>query len=1232
MKRSFIQTVAVALLAVGTISCTDSLNDDYLGDEQTRSAEEVTTPGGLIQQADGTWLSDDCRVPIVGPGRVVNEIDASTVEVISISNNGLENIVDEDITNECTIPAAISAGLGYTPIVSVKDLYHIYSAGQKVGFVYDFGAETVKVLSADILNGMTLTTYLKGQKQESVYSGDNSNVLKLDLLSLNSSSTVQDRVLQFETSKPFDEVRLSLTGISATVISSVNIAIKYAFVGENPEIRATKEEAFKEYWGEDGPSINEGTLLTNITNAEYLIDADTTNYAPFTSELLATSKATIKLNRTIPIGTEVGFCYKTVNIATLDVLGQSVPTIRTLDDNNKEVEEAKPSSQLLGVSLIGVTGKCYTNMVTTQKCTQIQFQHPRKLLDVGGTNVYYAYVREAVKLDPINYFTFGNDTTYKYSYKLPTVSKGTVTYNLLSRPYGSVATIENGRLTGLSKDGSYRVQALYTAKDGRQVSHIATVYHKSETESTDCNKYITASTHGAYATEALGWSGCLLCLFNSSNNLNNVVDDNTNNYATVNQLASVATWSPLAAIKLNKSIVPAKKVRTGFVVQASTQLLNLSALSIYKIRLYKGSTMVSEETTDGTSSVSLSLIGSDNSKVRLSVNTDKEFDRIELWRKGVADVLTSLKIYNVFYESTACDESAEAGGCMELMTNLKDGLELDYENTKISAGLLTAGSSFSDIDYILDGSSTTGAKLTNILSASGTTISLKFNKQTANQSVGIILSTPSGLASVKLSEIGVLKAYNNGTEVASSADFDLLSVNLISHKGYTYMEVTPTKEFDRIDFTTGGVNLLSSSKLCGVYIRPDSDGDGIPDCADNDSDSDGLTIANETFHTCYGSELNIPVTQSGDISSVSIYCYNQDKGTDITCKGTIANNVLTIAAKAMPVGQYLLYIYSADGDKLLAYDVAATVHPTETTWKTNASSTDWNTWANWSAGSPWKCTNVTLPSNATKYPELTSAASNYCKNIHFESGAEIVGQTYLNIAEYAFVDKNIQGGKEYLLSTPLQSMFTGDWFISPDANWGKANYFTLLTADNYKEVRNKPVVYQYFWSGSASEYDNSFNESDKGQDEWSTDFNAVNTKYTLGQGFKLRAGSTSDRNSYTFRFPKTHATYHYYRSNGTATSHSHTISRGEGTGKLAVTSLPCTVTLTRRVAGMKFLLGNPCMAHINVAKLKEGNSNISSVVTSSSLIAPMEAVFVEAASDATSLEVKITEEMTTQKK
>ena len=62
------------------------------------------------------------------------------------------------------------------------------------------------------------------------------------------------------------------------------------------------------------------------------------------------------------------------------------------------------------------------------------------------------------------------------------------------------------------------------------------------------------------------------------------------------------------------------------------------------------------------------------------------------------------------------------------------------------------------------------------------------------------------LLSVNLSKVGELKVYNGDTKVASTADFDILGASLISHGGYTYIEVTPEQEFDRIEFTVADYN------------------------------------------------------------------------------------------------------------------------------------------------------------------------------------------------------------------------------------------------------------------------------------------------------------------------------------------------------------------------------------------------------------------------------------------
>lgn len=1266
----FVMFVTALCLAVLT-ACTDELADN--GAKNNLSTQvppmKVENPGGLIQQADGTWKTQNCRVPIVGPGRVINEIYAPTISAISLKND-LTPIVDTNIDNTASLPVAVGADVGDQPIISVKDLYHIYAAGQKVGFVYrDTKEHGGNLLTLDVLKSLTLTTFLKGKEQEKIRTGkEESNVLNLDVLTINAGES-SDRVIAMDATKPFDEIRLSLTGISADVAAT--LAIKYAFVGENPEIRATSEEQFKGYWGANPPSINSKYSFTDITenNANKIVDSDITdNYGDINSGVLgiiaASHRATVNFNKLIPAGTEIGVNYSGGSVLNVDLLKDGKHPHLTTYDANKEVEEMRLGISVLRVGLLTSAKHAFINMRTTKPCSQLKIVRPTGgllgLLDITNLHVYYAYIREAVKTDPANYFTFGDDSTYNYVYTLPKPQEGTVEYVLLAQPYGSDANIENGKLVGLMKDGAYRVQALYTASDGRQVSHIGTIYHLTATPVSGCNNYITARSHGAYPTEALGSKICLLCLFNGTNKLSNVVDSNDDNYATAFQIASILGEKPVAAFQWNEVIEPAKgeKLRTGFIVQANSKLLDLTALTHYKIRLYHGNQLVSEDPAVDKSNIKLGLLGFNQDKIQLSVETERPFDRIELWDKGVAGVLPSIRLHNIFYEPVSCHDADGAGGCMELMTNLKDNLQVDYKGTKIG-GLLVVGKSLTDLDLIYDGSTRTGTEMNNLLGlANGTDISLTFDTKKANQTIGIILKGADGLLNAGLLKGAKLTVYKDDTKLTHELNMDLLGANALSEGGYHYIEVTPDKDFNRIVFHTGTVldanlTLLGKSTLfCGVYLRPDKDSDGIPDCADTETVTSQITFENDT-HACVGNDLQIKVEKApADLPRVHVYCWNEDLKTEYNREATLANNTMTLAAEAhLPVGRYLLYVYSEEG-KLLTADLKATIHPLVSTWKQQPQSTNWNIWENWEEGSPWACTNVILPSEATTYPQLTEEA--HCSNIHFEHGAELLGAEFLHYVK-ASVDLNLQGGRTYLLSAPLQGMVTGDFFLATGAQWNRNKYFTPLDKDNYPESRNKPIVYQHVWNCEALEYDDKGQSTDVGKKGgWSADFNSVDTHYTLGQGFLVRAGGATDHNRYTFRFPKEYTEYHYYDSKGNLRTQTATVTRGKQSTSLFTPNTLRTVTLhNTKQASATFVMGNPFMAHLRVADLLNNNHGIKAIRVvkngifdptkdvesqteeytqgTTRLIKPMEGFFVIAQQPSNALTVKLTPAMLTQR-
>ena len=1249
---------AVLLTAVTLSACQkDEVIMPMTEDVPTRTAMmKVTTPGGLIQQADGTWKTENCRVPLVGPGRIVNDINEQ-VEVITAGTGTIGNIVDTDLNNHYSAKAVVSAGLLYTPIASVKDMYRVYAPGQKVGFVYkDESGAGLKLLDVDLLNSLSLTTYLRGKKQESSVQSQGGSAIKLDLLALNSGTDVANRTISFEATKPFDEVVLGTQGVKAEAASTISLAIKYAFVGENPEIRATSEAQFADFWTGGTPkahSTNTG-LFENDNN---ITDDDLTNHvtSSLLGGLLASSTVTLDFKREIPAGAQIGFYYSNDKLIGLDVLKAPGGHLYAYK-NDKETDKAEPGTDLLSLSLIG-GGKTLVCMDLTKPCDKIKIEVTSGLLngglDVGVANYYYGYVCEPVKLDPANEFTFGSDTTYSNSYRLPTVEQGSVQYLVLSSPYGSNPTIskvgEHHVLDGMTHDGAYRVQALYTATDGRQVSHIATIYRKTESRKQG-NTYITTRSHGAYATEPIGWQGSLLSLFQGTNNLNNVVDMVQETYATAYKLANVLELEePVAAFQWDKPIGGnGQEIRTGFVVRAQNHLLDLTALTFFQIRLYKDKQLVDKQGGTKNSTVKLGLLGSsENDKVRISIVTDQEFDRMELWQKGVASVLDNIRLYHIFYEDSDCDPTSEVGGGLELLTNVKDGLVVDYERTKLN-GFLAVDEAATELSYLLDGSIASGTVVRATAGSGSTRIALSFKKKTANQPVGIILGEMPSLLDLKLVDIGIFKVFNGDKEVASTEKLGVLGADLISHNGRTYIEVTPEEEFDRVEFTTAaGLSLLENSKICGVYCR---------NLENTKGNTDGrLTINDGIYHACYEAKLNIPIVNNTltEDTKVSFYCEDVNDPTDYRrIEATITGGNLVIAGGALPVGRYKITVFDmqgiplTDNSKLFVY-----IHPPVATWKRDAATTDWNEWENWEEGSPWSCTDVIIPAYADRYPELAEPkAENLCANIHFESGAEVVGTQHLTMGGKAYVDLSLQGGRNYLLAAPLQEMYTGDMFINPNVPWGKDKYFIPLSEKEYPEMRTSPIVYQRFWSRAAIEKvvgtDGNLAEVEVGTTKWSQEFNAVAEKYTPCQGFSLRAGKTDDFSSYMFRFPKTHEMYKYYTHEGVETGKTETFKRGSF-GQL--NELPGNVVKLTNKEGTTFLMGNPMMCHLDVAEFLKANTGVSHILaydgntynpiievdgqlvssqtTGNLLIAPMEAFFVVANTATGTLNVTLNESM-----
>lgn len=1254
-----------ALLAVVFYSCRDEdlFPSASVSEQNSNTRAEAENTSGLNVSSDieefkdgnntlykGYTYSPSCRVPLVGEGRVINQITKNLVGVLSNSDNKLEYLVDNDLTNSVSLTGLAEVNTGL-PILSVKDVNRVYydsSNGIKVGFLYKASGG---VLSLKVLQGFWIQTLLNGKEQETSKTQGSGNSFQLvNLNLLNVSGGLSE--ISFTTKLPFDEVRIGCGSISVDVLSGLEFY--YAFVGENPKKIAASFGYYKE------AETNSGLGNTNNLIDEY----------PDNSEQLSKlghHELYVDFNEKIVKDSEIGF--KTGGFKTLDIdlTGLSLFELTNNDVNNKYVwGNEKVLSGGIGISLLG-TQDGSMSAIAKEDCYGVKIKLNTGLVGglldailglLGNTHYYYAYSRDPVKIDISSYFSIGNDTISTDYYNLPTLSDGTVSYSLISSPGGTASSISGNRITGMTVNGDYVVKAIYTREEETSWSYA--VIHRNKKEAVSgCNTMMinTSGNPTQYSVEEpLGAQGGI-SLFNKIKDTQNLVDADYDNYAEATNVLSLIQLGGLASVKSNKEINTQKgKTRVGFVMQTNNQLLGADVLKFFFIRLYKGQTKVYEGLTGQNNTVGVGLIGNDGSKLRFYVETEEAFDRVELWSAGLLNInLNTFRLYYAFYEQVeGCENNTTTSeACMEMITAQKHGATINYAETKYPS-VVGVGATMNNLSYVIDNSQQTAASIVAGVSLiSRSTVAVKFNSIRGGQPLGAILRTPGYVLNASVLQNVTIAAYNGGQAVASeSTSGGLASIEVISDAGLAYMEVTPLQDYDEVRISFPSLaETLETVWLSGFYIRPDANGNGIPDCAEEPEDqgeTDGITYESITEHVCvdeatYLGKVRISVDAQDDKvgTKLTFTCYPYDgNGQKIEQEATLLHdNDGYFFELSLPVGDY-----SISG--LPTYNgLRAQVHPLKTTWKRNPVNTDWNNWSNWTDGSPWGCTNVVIPTGATKYPVLEQNVhefygGNYCDNIHFEPGGAVLNTQYLNYS-YAYVEMEITAGEYHMISTPLCGMVTGDMFVSSEM----PAYFTQLDDKTYPEVRHNPLVRQKMYSRTVETATLGVNDKNTvaAIADWSRTFNAVAQEYEPAQGIKMMVGNAGDNTKYRLRFPKEYTIYNYYNLSGVLRKPESFGPRTKN-GRFAheANNNSFTFTLKNEVEDAAyFVAGNPFMSYIDVQTFLSNNTGVSAIklvetdetITSSNAngtqIAPMQAFYVVAndASNLKELSITYTQDM-----
>lgn len=1285
--------LGAALLGGTLVSCQD---DEFpsMGatavNAFTRSDEGMGEGNGLVQQDDGYWKATR-RVPLVGTGRVINNISNTFVDLGSYESQADEyeqaanNLVDYDLVNTTFSPTNILDGnIALIQIVSILDLNYDYAGGQKAGFVIKNTKSGL--LDVKVLTGLWLDTYLNGEATgEHIAYTEATNLVDLGLGNIAGGNGLSVYTIEGTFSKPFDEIRLGASGIQLSVIQ--DIEIMYAYVGENPMIPAVN----------NGDALSTAYFNKNVTTPKgvswaggyqdislgKLIDGDLDN--GITIELVSgvfQPCMTVDFGRKIPAGSEIGFY---VTGGELAKIGLGSTTVLTTYNGETEAEKYSHTG-VVDLKLLG-GGVTVYSMITTKECDRAKIEFKGLNLRLGAIVVHYAFVREPTTIDVSSYFTFTNATVYNPIYRFADVPEGgTVEYDIVSHPstadnIGIQTPSENGGigylLTGLTVAGNYVIKATYTDANNNTSEQTATITRMVKPK-TDCNTPLINDEDATLENEEYtayipdGFDGIVIGGTGVKGDVSDVTDYNIDNSIQYTDASiTLAQNQGIIGVKKNNGSIHTggSTVRTGFVINNKSHLLGLDALRFMRIRLLNNNVPVSSNLADENNGVSLSLIDETSNLVRLSIDTDEEFDAIELYTSGLIELKlgTNLSVYYAFIEDANQDCGNPGEECMQLITNANYGAMASID----TEGLLNIGGTVTNLGNMVDGNMDTYASIMKPVDvATATIITVTFNTIKKNQEVGFILSSITGLTNVDLIGIMKIKAFYNETEVQDNTDGGLLNLKLIGNGDKSYISITPPEDFNKLQLIIGkGVGLLNTYQINGVYLRPDFDGDGVMDCVTDDTSTEITGLKVIPSDICLGDGVEFDV--SGGVEGVTYTLVFIDKHSNKEVKAT---NVTINKSGGLDfineddfynllAGEY--YISVEHGSRELNRITELTIHPNETTWK-GTTGADWNKWNNWSEGTPWDCTNVFIPNTVENYPNLltSSASKEYrCNNIHFASDAELIGQNRLHYTGKVFFDKTLEAGKYQLLSMPLQGMVTGDMFVASnvsewetwrdtkDGSGHSGNYFLEINdngttdASNYKESRTNPLIYQRFWSKDVTNKSltrASYSTTDAAivaMNDWSRSFNAVGTPYALGQGFAVKLEGSG---SYHFHFPKSHNEYHYYDAGGNYLNESDPTDRKGQVGHFILESLPQDIQLSRDASGELYLFGNPLMSHINIKKFLAENRSVTSVkvykggeyvditndnVTTEAQIAPMQAVFLVMDNAGTDCRVTLTEDM-----
>lgn len=847
------------------------------------------------------------RRALVGPGCTVNSVGAGVSVASGLKN--LQNLCNDDLDDYATIPALVGATVVANPIISVKDNQHYYAGGTEAGFVICAESDA-SILTLDLANFYKIQFLKDGEKVgdlQSISTGKSVTGLGLSLLTIPGSEQV-NKLYMAKAPGNFDEIKLVQCGVNAKLGNAINI--KYAFVGKAREYTITNNPdngiaKYAQDYNRGNFTLDAKSTVAGALTDSKVIDADLTNGFDLALlnvlNLVEVGARPLKVianckdkNEAFPKGTEVGFKYNTFSVVDLDAGGGIKFTFY-----NKDGKEIKDGSFLIPSTVLKL-GVVENKMVESTMKAPSDFSAVK--FEIVGLNaklaadqrLYYAFVRMAPDLAThhcaIEATASHNVCGCENEYQLTHNASVPVKWRLESQPADSNISLDaqTGMVTNIYVPGDYTFKA--AAADGcteTTTIHYAPYYNPAEhgvtllvNNKNEADKYTLSDKKG----------GSLIQIFGGIENASNVLNSSLNDYASVKAGVSLAENTGIIGIKsvdksaLNKNIDKTHKMQAGFVVTFNSTVLDLKALNLYNIQLYKDGKKVTGGVATHWGAISAGLIGSENTqKMRMSIDVPAgtDFDEIVLFNSGVIDA--KLAKPNIYYAYVCDDEMDNASNNALYGTELvsMDGTDasINLDKTNILS-LANIGNGLDGISNLIDNSIETGLTFPLGLSANGAYVTVNVGKVVDKGQKIIMVSEDKELGlGVKLIKAIKLTTCLNGVDQEELTDWKVLGADVIGTGGKQYATLKPTKSFNQVRLTVvGGLNLADNIKVYGLALGSDINEDGTStDCPeeflvldedetldDNRSLTKATMVFHRTFTTGKWSSLILPVDMTAD--------------------------------------------------------------------------------------------------------------------------------------------------------------------------------------------------------------------------------------------------------------------------------------------------------------------------------------------------------------------------------